>query len=122
METKVDAKRVEKLVNTFGFTRGFAVDSDGLSGGVVIYWSSLVVVDIKGANLHHIDAIFQCKDSSPRHFTGVYGESRKENIHLTRNLLRRLHQLRDLPWLCSGDFNETLYGTEHFSEHAREEW
>jgi hypothetical protein len=36
--------------------------------------------------------------------------------------MRRLHELRDLPWLCSGDFNETLHATEHFSEHERDEW
>ena len=36
--------------------------------------------------------------------------------------MRRLHGLRDLPWLCCGDINETRYNTEHFSEHSREEW
>jgi hypothetical protein len=36
--------------------------------------------------------------------------------------MRRLHGLRDLPWLCSGDFNETLHATELFSEHERDEW
>jgi hypothetical protein len=100
------------------------VDSDGLSGGVGLFWSSAVTVDIKSSNLHHIDAVVQCKDGSvpPWHFTGFYGESRRENKHLSWTLMRRLHQLRDLPWLCSGDFNETLYSCEHFSEHDREEW
>jgi hypothetical protein len=124
METKIEGKRVEKLTSTFGFAGGFAVDSDGLSGGVGIFWSSAVTVDIKGFSLHHIDAVVQCKDGSvpPWRFTGIYGESRRENRHLTWTLLRRLHQARDLPWLCSGDFNETLYSTEHFSERGREEW
>jgi hypothetical protein len=123
METKISAKRVEKLKSTFGFSGVFAVDSDGLSGGVGLFWSSAVTVDIKSYNLHHIDAVIQCKDGSvpPWRFTGIYGESRRENRHLTWTLMRRLHQLRNLPWLCSGDFNETLYSTEHFSEHDRDE-
>jgi hypothetical protein len=124
METKISGKRVEKLISTFGFSGGFAVDSDGLSGGIGLFWSSAVTVDIKSFNSHHIDAVVQCKDGSVPtwRFTGMYGESRRENRHLTWTLIRRLHQLRNLPWLCSGDFNETLYSTEHFSEHAREEW
>ena len=64
METKVSAKRVESLVNTFGFAGGFVVDSDGKSGGVGMFWSSLVVVDVKSFNLHHIDVVVQCKDGS----------------------------------------------------------
>lgn len=124
METKISAKRVEKLKSTFGFSGVFAVDSDGLSGGVGLFWSSAVTIDIKSYNLHHIDAVIQCKDGSvpPWRFTGIYGESRRENRHLTWTLMRRLHQLRNFPWLCSGDFNETLYNTEHFSEHDRDEW
>jgi hypothetical protein len=124
METKISGKRVEKLISTFGFSGGFAVDSDGLSGGIGLFWSSAVTVDIKSFNSHHIDAVVQCKDGSipSWRFTGIYGESRRENKYLTWTLIRRLHQLQNLPWLCSGDFNETLYSTEHFSEHAREEW
>jgi hypothetical protein len=108
METKISGERTEKLISTFGFSGGFAVDSDGLSGGVGLFWSSAVTVDIKSSNLHHIDAVVQCKDGSvpPWHFTGFYGESRRENKHLSWTLMRRLHQLRDLLWLCSGNFNE----------------
>jgi hypothetical protein len=36
--------------------------------------------------------------------------------------MRHLHALQNLPWLCCGDFNETLHATEHFSEHPIDEW
>ena len=38
METKISAKRVEALKNVLGFPGCFAVDSDGLSGGVGLFW------------------------------------------------------------------------------------
>jgi hypothetical protein len=124
METKIEGKRVEKLASTFGFAGGFAVDSVGLSGGIGIFWSSSVTVDLKSFNAHHIDVMVQDKNGSipPWRFTGIYGEPRRENRHNTWTLMRRLHALRNSPWLCCGDFNETLHATEHFSEHPRDEW
>jgi hypothetical protein len=34
METKIGGKRVEKLASRLGMAGSFAVDSDGLSGGI----------------------------------------------------------------------------------------
>jgi hypothetical protein len=78
-----------------------------------LFWSSVVAVDIKSFDLHNIDALVQYVDGSvpPWRFTGVCVESRRENIHLKWTLLQRLHGIRNLPWLCMGDFNETLYDT-----------
>jgi hypothetical protein len=90
METKISGKRVEKLIST-----RFAVDSDGLSGGIGLFWSSAVTVDIKSSKSHHNYAVVQCKDSyvPSWQFPGIYGESRRDNRHLTWTLIRRLHQL-----------------------------
>jgi hypothetical protein len=79
METKISGKRVEKLISTFGFSGGFAVDSDGLSGRIGLFWSSAVTVDIKSFNSHHIDAVVQCKDGfvPTWRFMVIYGESRR---------------------------------------------
>jgi predicted metal-binding protein len=38
METKIKGKRVEKLSRTFALLEDFAVDSDGLSGGIGLFW------------------------------------------------------------------------------------
>jgi hypothetical protein len=124
METKIGGKRVEKLASSLGMCGGFAVDSDGLSGGIGIFWSAEVDAEIKSFNVNHIDAIVTPKegDLTPWRFTGFYGEPRRENRHHSWTLLRRLHSLRKYPWLCVGDFNETTSSLEHFSEHGREEW
>jgi hypothetical protein len=44
METKIGGKRVEKLPNSLGFGGSFAVDSEGLNGGIGLFWMTDVVV------------------------------------------------------------------------------
>ena len=41
--------------------------------------------------------------------TGIYGEFRWENKHLTWSCMRQLHQAHTLPWLLVGDLNEIVY-------------
>jgi hypothetical protein len=43
-------------------------------------------------------------------FTGIYGKSRNEEKNNTWELLRTLKDQNNLPWLCSGDFNEIMHG------------
>lgn len=45
-------------------------------------------------------------------FTGIYGESRNEEKNNTWELLCTLKDQNNLPWLCSGDFNEILFNCE----------
>lgn len=117
METKIGGKRVEKLANSLGFGGSFAVDSDGLSGGIGLFWRTDVVVELKSFNLNHIDVLVKAvgDDERPWRFTGFYGEPRKENRHLSWTLLKRLAHSLNYPWLCVGDFNETMFASEHFS-------
>ncbi|KAM0929825.1 hypothetical protein ACQ4PT_001352 [Festuca glaucescens] len=124
METKISGKRVENLRVSLGFAGCYAVDSDGLSGGIGLFWSSDVLVEIENYSANHIDATVQKADlSSPKwRFTGFYGEPRVENRHHSWRFLRTLHAISQGSWLCMGDFNETLYGEEHFSNVPRPEW
>jgi endonuclease/exonuclease/phosphatase family metal-dependent hydrolase len=55
-------------------------------------------------------------------FTGFYGAPRAENRHHSWRFLRTLNSVQHSAWLCMGDFNETLYNSEHFSRTARPEW
>ena len=47
METKIKGKRVEDLKFSLGFSGCFAIDSDGLSGGIRLFWSSDVDVNLE---------------------------------------------------------------------------
>ena len=78
METKIRARRVEDLRVQLGFAGCYAIDSDGLSGGLGLFWSSEVRVVVKNQSSDHIDCVVQKSDlSSPLWmFTGFYGAPR----------------------------------------------
>jgi hypothetical protein len=54
----------------------------------------------------------QDQDGFRWRFTGIYGEPTTEKRENTWKLLRILNQQLNLPWLCTGDFNEILYSHE----------
>ena len=124
MEMKISAKRVESLQHTLGFAGCFAINSTGLSGDIGQFWSQDVDVELKNSSSAHIDVMVRRKDqASPTwRFTGFYGAPRVENRHHSWRSIRTLNDIQHSAWLCMGDFNETLYATEHFSTSARPEW
>ena len=102
METKIKAKRVEVLKHSLGFGGCFAVDSAGLSGGIGLFWSRDVIVDLKNYSQKHIDVVVRSNDqnNSVWRFTGFYGASRAEDRHHSWRFLRHLHQLPHSTWMC----------------------
>ena len=62
-----------------------------------------------------------CRYEEQWHFTGFYGEPRRENRWRSWALLQHLKQLSGSPWLCAGDFNEILEATEQFGGVTRPE-
>ena len=57
MEIKIKAKGVEDLKYTLGLAGSFAIDSFGLSGGIGLFWSKDVTVDLKNFSKNHIDVL-----------------------------------------------------------------
>jgi hypothetical protein len=47
METKISARRVEELKNTLGFLGCYAVNTEGLSGGIGLFWTEEMFVETK---------------------------------------------------------------------------
>ena len=83
METKLRAKRVEDLQSNLGFAACFAVDGAGLSGGIGLFWSRDVSVELKNYSQRHINILVSNKllNSPPWGFTGFYGAPRDEDRH-----------------------------------------
>ena len=71
METKIRGKRVENLKGLLGFTGCFVVDSLGLSGGIGLFWTGELHVELQNYSQKHIDVTVRRKDSDhpPWRFT-----------------------------------------------------
>jgi hypothetical protein len=60
------------------FTGAFAVSSDGLSGGLALFWSSDLKVDLKAFSSQIMDVLVTQEEGFTWRVALVYGEPRKE--------------------------------------------
>ena len=75
-EMKMRDSRVRNFMWSLGFTGCFAVGSEGLSGGLMLFWSSTTTVDVKAANKRCIDLHVKLEDGAPWRASFIYGEPR----------------------------------------------
>ncbi|KAM0880049.1 hypothetical protein ACQ4PT_033835 [Festuca glaucescens] len=121
-ETRQKVEKVRRLKGRLGL-RGFeGVDSDGLNGGLALFWDDRLKVEVQAKCERYIDVhIRLAENESQWHLTCVYGEPRVENRHNMWTLLQNLKAQSDLPWCVLGDFNEAMWSFEHFSATKRAE-
>jgi len=111
-EIKHDSKWIEWFRWRLEMPNMVAKSSTCTSGGLALFWRNGVDVNVKSMSKYHIDAIIKEVDGGRWRFTGIYGESKTEEKDNTWALLRLLKAKSNLPWLCSGDFNEILFNCE----------
>ncbi|KAK1650518.1 hypothetical protein QYE76_068323 [Lolium multiflorum] len=116
---QMDGKRLEWLRWKLGLTNMVAKDSDGQSGGLVLFWRNYVNLKAGLKSRYHIDSEITEGDGFKWRFTGIYGESKAEKKEETWKLLRTIRHHYDIPWLCVGDFNEILFSWEKVGGAAR---
>jgi hypothetical protein len=98
------------------------VSVEGKGGGLALFWSSSVSVDLINFGPHHIDVNILETNGIKWRATFVYGEPRAQNRHHMWSLLKRIKQNSKEPWFMVGDFNEALWQKEHFSVNRRNEY
>ena len=76
-ETKKKANEVNKLKWSLGFANGVAVDCNGRSGGLALWWREDVSVSVRPWCQYYIDAKINFDNKTWR-FTGIYGEPRTD--------------------------------------------
>jgi endonuclease/exonuclease/phosphatase family metal-dependent hydrolase len=101
--------------------KGFAgMSSDGMSGGLALFWHEQFIVEVQSIDERYIDVYLRVSPSATQwHLTCVYGEPRVENRGLMWDALRNIRASSNLPWLVMGDFNEALWQEEHLSKTPR---
>ncbi|XP_073151978.1 uncharacterized protein [Henckelia pumila] len=107
--------------SVLGFSGLFAVSCQGRSGGLILLWKDPLDVMIHSYSSGHIYCSVNHVGKKWR-FTGFYGSPEACSRHLSWDLLRRLHNLsnlKGLPWLVGGDFNEICYDEEKSGGNLR---
>ncbi|KAK3195440.1 hypothetical protein Dsin_026750 [Dipteronia sinensis] len=112
METKADKNLMESIHTRLGFNGKLVVECEGSCGGLCMYWTNLVDVNLFSFSRYHVDVKVLSHSGFTWRFTGFYGHPEVSQRHHAWTLLRRLHSRSDLPWLCAGDFNEILEDSE----------
>ena len=121
-ETRQKAEKMRRIRGRLGLKGFCGVDSEGMSGGLALYWHEAYVVEILDKTGRYIDALVQVDQNVEKwRVTFVYGEPRVENRHLMWTTLQSLKTVSDLPWLVLGDFNKAMWDFEHISATPRAE-
>ena len=108
VETQIEGSRVEALASSIGFDNAYAVDSQGRSGGIGLFWNNEIKVEILGYSVYHLDVSVEEQGEDMSRLTCVYGEAQTHLRHQTWTILKNISTISSLPWLCLGDFNEVL--------------
>jgi hypothetical protein len=100
-ETPQKSDRMARYKGRLGL-RGFAgFDSDGMSGGLALYWHESLQVEVKDANARFIDVLMRESVSSPQwHATFIYGEPRTDQRHRMWDAMCDLKASSTLPWFA----------------------
>ena len=97
-------------------------DVVGKGAGIALYWDDLVEIKKLSVGPRYIDVLIR---NSPNdkwwRDTFVYGKPKSHERYHMWNLLKRLTNVSDAPWMVIIDFTETLWQSEHFSCARRSE-
>lgn len=79
------------------------IEAKGSKGGLSLAWKGELTVVLKSFSKWHIDVMIKEKDAQEAwRFTGFYGSPYSNNKRTSWDLLRKLGQDQDLPWIVWG--------------------
>uniref|UniRef100_A0A8R7VD44 Endonuclease/exonuclease/phosphatase family protein n=1 Tax=Triticum urartu TaxID=4572 RepID=A0A8R7VD44_TRIUA len=83
------------------------------------YWKKEVPVSLRNKTKDLIDVFIGSGADNFWRFTGVYGEPKWADKHLTWQCLRELKAVCDMPWVVIGDMNDIMFSFEKEGGNAR---
>jgi hypothetical protein len=110
---------VEGLASTLGYDHSFAISSSGRSGGIGLFWTNEIKIDILPYSQYHLDVKITEAEGDPWRLTCVYGEAQVPLRFKTWDVMKHIKSANALPWVCIGDFNEVLHQHENVGPAER---
>jgi hypothetical protein len=120
-ETRQNKDVIESVQRRIGYANCLPVCVKGKGGGLALFVSNLVKVDLISFGKHHIDTTVTDLDGVKTRYTFVYGEPRPQDRLEFWKLMKRIKPMSPEPWFVAGDFNECLFQSEHMSARRRSE-
>ncbi|KAL8111890.1 hypothetical protein AgCh_019553 [Apium graveolens] len=117
-ETISSYAKMERLCSKLGFEGFIAVEPQGKSGGIAMFWKNADDVDLMSFSRSHIDVTVNTVEKESWRLTGIYGEPARPQRYKTWELLRNLSRDSNLPWCLVGDFNNVTSQTDKKGGHA----
>lgn len=113
METKLLNAHFYGVLRKLGFHNCFGVNLMGKSGGLGFLWVDDLNVTLNNYSRMHVAFLVDNDNGSDDwKLSGIYGCPMACRRTKTWKLLRDLHGISSLPWLCIGDFDEILSNSE----------
>ncbi|KAK4255476.1 hypothetical protein QN277_008474 [Acacia crassicarpa] len=109
METKQKAKVVRKVRRRCGFDEDWIVNPIGKSGGLALWWTDSLIVNIlfSSSNIIHT-SVKSDTFSTLAYITFIYGPNDDGDKMLCWQEIRRISNNIGNTWICIGDFNDIL--------------
>lgn len=123
METRARGNRIQQLAYNLKYKSYFYVEPEGLSGGLCLMWNMEVEIEIDNYSKNFIHTtITHKKEANFWDCTFIYGEPSPSRRHNLWSQIARLHWRPGSPWICLGDFNETLHSHEKVGLRPSQPW
>ena len=118
METRAKQSEVEEIHRRLKFDKMFCVEPNSLVGGLCLFRSNKMEVEVIEANKNFIHTICRSRDNGDSwDCTFVYGKPLFNDRRLLWGRIRALHHHQNSPWMCFGDFNEITNQDEKVGLH-----
>ncbi|KAL8148453.1 hypothetical protein AgCh_005718 [Apium graveolens] len=121
-ETLCKMDTVEKVKNMIGFEGVVAVDVQGRSGGIALFWRRQDEVQLLSYSRNHIDVVVDIRGWSKFRMTGIYGEPDRIRRSETWNLIKGLKSQSMVPWCLIGDMNNVVKQEDKKGGHSYPSW
>lgn len=118
LETRAHKERIDRVKRSLKFNHVFCVEASGLAGGLAIFWSAKVDIQICSASLNVIHTVVLDKEKNDTFDCSfIYGHPIARQRRNLWGAVSAFQLNPDRSWCAVGDFNEVLF--QHEKEGLR---